>query len=111
MKEITKELYQKAKNEVKRVYRLNDAPFLLGFSGGKDSTLTLDIVLRSLDELYRDNPKLITKPTFIISSDTLIENPFVVKRIDELEDYINSNNLEYLKIKFIRAKPSVNESF
>ncbi|AHB36338.1 phosphoadenosine phosphosulfate reductase domain-containing protein [Spiroplasma apis] len=111
MKEITKELYEKAKNEVKRVYRLNDAPFLLGFSGGKDSTLTLDIVLRSLDELYRDNPKLITKPTFIISSDTLIENPFVVKRIDELEDYINSNNLEYLKIKFIRAKPSVNESF
>ncbi|AOG60391.1 DNA sulfur modification protein DndC [Spiroplasma helicoides] len=111
MRDITKSLVEESIDKIKEIYLLNEDPFLIGFSGGKDSTLTLDLVLNSLEEIYQENPKKITKPTYIISSDTLIENPFVVKRIDELEDFIRSGKVDHLKINFIRAQPDINESF
>ncbi|AHI53825.1 hypothetical protein SSABA_v1c04160 [Spiroplasma sabaudiense Ar-1343] len=111
MKQSTKEKSEKAIQEIKRIYKRDDSPFLIGYSGGKDSTLTLELVLNALNQIYISDSNLINKVTYVISSDTLIENPFVVNRIKEFEIFSNSPEAKKLKIEFISVKPEVDETF
>ena len=61
--------------EVRDLYLEDDRPWVVGFSGGKDSTAVLQLVytaVRSVPEGDR------TKRVFVVSSDTLVETPVVV---------------------------------
>lgn len=61
--------------EVRDLYLGDNRPWVIGFSGGKDSTAVLQLVysaIVSLDEQQR------TKRVFVVSSDTLVETPVVV---------------------------------
>ena len=49
------EKINKIKREISRVYYDRKRPFIIGFSGGKDSTMTLQIVLEAL---FDKNDKL-----------------------------------------------------
>ena len=58
---------------------LNDGrPWILGFSGGKDSTCMIQMAWNALKNLPRAK---LTKNIHVISSDTLIESPQIVDRI------------------------------
>lgn len=63
-------------SEMTYVYRHDERPWIIGYSGGKDSSLlvslTIETVLRIPEYARR-------KKIFIVSSDTGIENP-IVKR-------------------------------
>jgi len=48
---------------------------VIGYSGGKDSTTTLQLVWYALAKLPKEQR---TKPVYVISSDTLVETPVVV---------------------------------
>lgn len=50
------------------------APWIIGYSGGKDSTAVLQLVWMSLGTLA---PKQRKHPVHVISTDTLVENPMV----------------------------------
>ena len=72
--------------EVADLYRSDSIPWVVGYSGGKDSTATLQLVwmaLQSLSESQR------SKPVYVISTDTLVENPivslWVSKSLDAME--------------------------
>ena len=89
-------------------YYLNDfRPFAVGMSGGKDSTVTVDLVVRMLLEI--DNP---TKTVFVQFSDTLMEMDNTIdgitKALDRLEDFAKENNLPII---IRRVKPVAEESF
>jgi DNA sulfur modification protein DndC len=71
-----KELYR----EVRETYKCNDFPWVIGYSGGKDSTATVQIVWYALASLSSQE---LTKPIFIIASDTLVETPPVVEQINK----------------------------
>lgn len=53
--------------EIQRVYKAYDRPWVVGYSGGKDSTTTLQLVWQALAALP---PAERTNKVFVISSDT-----------------------------------------
>lgn len=73
-------------DEVREIYRADRRPWVLGYSGGKDSTATLQLVWYALAELPAHERK---KPVFVISSDTFVETPVIVDHIDSNLDEIN----------------------
>lgn len=60
--------------EMKKVYMHDTRPWMIGFSGGKDSTLLCYLVFEMLESLTE---KERSKPVYVISSDTMVENPIV----------------------------------
>lgn len=57
----------------------NDRPWIIGFSGGKDSTMLLQVVWNALKRL---DPILLTRQIYVVCNDTLVENPRIVKFIN-----------------------------
>ena len=72
--------------EIQDVYLSDSRPWVVGYSGGKDSTTALQLIWYALEELP---PEQRQKPVYVITSDTLVETPVIV-------DYITStlSNLE-----------------
>jgi len=74
------------KREVADLYLSDEIPWVVGYSGGKDSTAVLQLVWMALAELPEDKR---TKPVFVISTDTLVENPvvslWVSKSLDRMD--------------------------
>lgn len=64
--------------EIRTVYLSDDRPWILGFSGGKDSTCMIQMTWNALKNMPRAK---LTKSIHVISSDTLIESPQIVDRI------------------------------
>ena len=60
--------------EIQELYRADSIPWVIGYSGGKDSTATLQLVWIALSRLDASER---TKPVHVISTDTLVENPIV----------------------------------
>jgi len=64
--------------EIQDVYLSDERPWVIGFSGGKDSTATLQLVWNAIAELP---PEKRHKPIHVISSDTLVETPIIADLI------------------------------
>jgi len=64
--------------EVREVYAANQMPWVVGYSGGKDSTATLQLIWYALAGL---SPAERRKPVYVIASDTLVETPVIVDHI------------------------------
>lgn len=62
--------------EMSYVYKHDNRPWLIGYSGGKDSSLLVSLVVETVLRLPEHER---TKKIFIVTSDTGVENP-VVKR-------------------------------
>ncbi|WP_017652010.1 DNA phosphorothioation system sulfurtransferase DndC [Fortiea contorta] len=60
--------------EIQQLYCLDDIPWVVGYSGGKDSTATLQLVWNAIAALP---PSQRTKTIYVITTDTLVENPIV----------------------------------
>lgn len=66
-------------DEVEQLYLADSIPWVVGYSGGKDSTAVLQLVWMMVDRLPKD---LRTKPIYVISTDTLVENPVVAAWVE-----------------------------
>lgn len=66
--------------EIREVYASSKMPWVIGYSGGKDSTATLQLVWYALAGLPVEQRH---KPVYVIASDTLVETPVIV-------DYLNA---------------------
>ena len=73
-------------SEIQTLYQMDSRPWVVGFSGGKDSTVILQLIYQSIENLSPDER---TKPVFVISSDTLVETPMVADLISGTLDEIN----------------------
>ncbi len=60
--------------EIQELYCLDEIPWVVGYSGGKDSTATLQLVWNAIAALP---PEKRTKTIYVITTDTLVENPYV----------------------------------
>src|SRR5436190_7241544 len=65
--------------EVRALYLCDAVPWVVGYSGGKDSTAVLQLVWLALRDLP---PGQRTKPVHVISTDTLVEQPLVAAWVD-----------------------------
>lgn len=75
-----KETVQRLVTQTKELYQKDDIPWVIGYSGGKDSTAILQIVWNALAELKEEGKA--TKSVHVISTDTLVENPIVALWVD-----------------------------
>ena len=71
---------------IRQTYLQYPYPWVIGYSGGKDSTTTLQLCWYALRELP---PGQLTKPIYVISTDTQVETPVIVDRIKESIDLMN----------------------
>ncbi len=102
---ILNEIYK----EIQEVYLSDTRPWVIGYSGGKDSTLTAMVVFEAISQLSEQQR---TKDIHIVSSDTMVENPLILhylqQNMDLMNQYSNSSNLP-IESKLVR--PLVNETF
>lgn len=75
---LTGELLQALEQQTRETYLADSRPWVIGYSGGKDSTVAVQHVWYSLSALPRER---LTKPVYVISSDTLVESPVIVEQI------------------------------
>lgn len=95
--------------EIQALYQADDIPWIVGYSGGKDSTACLQLIWLALRTLP---PEQRRKPIHVISTDTLVENPVVAAWVTHsLEAMTNSAKSEKLPIEPHRLTPAVNDSF
>lgn len=97
------------KTEIQELYLADQIPWVVGYSGGKDSTATLQLVWLALAELP---PKQLTKRVYVISTDTLVENPVVAAWVTHsLEIMAEAATKAGLPIEPHRLTPAVSDTF
>lgn len=74
-----KNVVQALCEEIRELYLSDGVPWVVGYSGGKDSTAALQLVWLALRELLAEKR---TKPVHVISTDTLVEQPLVASWVD-----------------------------
>ena len=95
--------------EIRDVYQTDDRPWVIGYSGGKDSSTTLQLIWYALSKLPKSKLK---KPVYVISSDTLVETPHVISFIDQTLDNITSEaEKQGLPFEAHKVQPIIEESF
>lgn len=62
--------------EIIDLYQADNVPWVIGYSGGKDSTAVLQLVWMAVAKLPKNKR---TKAIHVISTDTLVENPIVAE--------------------------------
>ncbi len=100
-----KQIYE----EIKKVYLGDDRPWILGFSGGKDSTCMVQLVWKALETLP---PEKMGKRIYVISSDTLVESPQIVERITGSLSMMEKHaSMSGLPVSTNLLKPPVTNTF
>jgi len=95
--------------QIQSVYRGDQRPWVIGFSGGKDSTALLQHVFYALLQLPTSER---TKPIHVISNDTLVEIPQVSVMVKEaLKKIDNSAQQQGLPITVAQTTPELDDSF
>lgn len=95
--------------EMRRVYLHDHRPWIIGYSGGKDSTTVVQLAYSMLMSLQPEQRK---KPIYVISSDTLIENPIVLGYLAENSKIIgDAANESSLPLYTQMIRPAANNTF
>ncbi len=107
---ITRQEIESTYDLVRSLYEADDIPWVLGYSGGKDSTATLQLVwlaLEGMPEMIRNR-----KPIYVISTDTLVESPVIARWVERSLDLIREQ-ADAQKMPFIthRLTPKVTDTF
>ena len=107
--QLTKALLTELEAGIREVYCGDARPWVIGYSGGKDSTTALQLVWNALLGL---EPEKRTKPVYVISSDTLVETPKMVEYVDgTLARMDQAAKVQGLPITAHKVTPAVNDSF
>ncbi len=97
------------KTEIQELYLSDNVPWIIGYSGGKDSTAVLQLVWIALSEL---GPSSCHKNVHVISTDTLVENPVVAGWVTKSLDKMKIAAAEQeLPITSHRLTPEVADTF
>lgn len=104
-------VFERIINEIMVVYKHDTRPWLIGYSGGKDSSLLVSLVYESMQRL-KVNGDSLNKTIYIITSDTRIENPIVRDYMHSSSDDINrAAEKEGLNIKASIIYPEDDQTF
>ncbi|MFB4285068.1 DNA phosphorothioation system sulfurtransferase DndC [Nonomuraea sp. MTCD27] len=95
--------------EIRELYMADEVPWVVGYSGGKDSTAVLQLVWLALKELPADQR---VKPVHVISTDTLVENPVVSAWVSQsLDTMRTAANQQDLPIESHKLTPQIKDTF
>src|SRR3954453_10970613 len=92
-----------------QLYCEDSVPWVVGYSGGKDSTATLQLVWMALAGIPSEQR---TKPVYVISTDTLVENPIVATWVGKSLEVMRQRAAdEKLPLTPHRLTPKVTDTF
>lgn len=95
--------------EIADLYLADSIPWVVGYSGGKDSTATLQLVWLALSRLPAEQ---LSKPVHVISTDTMVENPVVAAWVARSLDHMGEAAKEGgLPLTSHRLTPRATDSF
>lgn len=87
----------------------NNRPWIIGFSGGKDSTAMLQLVWLAIRQVPRELRK---RDVYVICNDTLVENPIIVDYVNTVLKKIEIAAVEQdIPIKVKITRPRLEDSF
>jgi DNA sulfur modification protein DndC len=102
-------IYDAALDEILALYREDSLPWVVGYSGGKDSTAVLMLVWYALRKLPAAERK---KPVYVITTDTRVESPVVSAWVARsLQRMKAAAAAEGLPIEPHLLRPELNDSF
>lgn len=97
--------------EIMIVYKHDNRPWLIGYSGGKDSTLLVSLVYEAMQRL-KTTGSIMHKKIYIITSDTMVENPIVKNYMHASSNSINTaSERDGLKIEANIIYPEPEQTF
>ncbi|MEG4518692.1 MULTISPECIES: DNA phosphorothioation system sulfurtransferase DndC [unclassified Microcoleus] len=100
---------KKLSQEIRDLYCLDDIPWVVGYSGGKDSTTVVQLIWYAIAELP---PEKKTKKIYVITTDTLVENPIVSAWVRQSLKQMNSAAIEqHIPIEPHMLYPDVKDTF
>ena len=95
--------------EIRALYLADTVPWIVGYSGGKDSTATLQLIWSAIAELSAEQQ---TKTVHVISTDTLVENPIVAAWVSTSMRSMGKNATDAnIPVKPRLLRPQIAESF
>lgn len=95
--------------EVQAIYAADERPWIIGYSGGKDSTCVLSLIYIALAQLPAAKRH---KHVYVVSSDTLVETPVVVTMIHEVLGTLNKTaQRDKLPITAHAVSPKTDQTF
>lgn len=95
--------------EIRALYTADPAPWIIGYSGGKDSTATLQLIWSAIADLP---PEQRRKTIHVISTDTLVENPIVAAWVaTSLEVMQRAAAEQEMPVRPRRLTPKISNSF
>lgn len=101
-------------SEIQELYFENTIPWIVCFSGGKDSTALLQLIFYALSALPKER---LMKEIHVLSNDTLVENPAIVKQVDEqLEKIEMQGKVELYRhdpelFRVVKVRPIIEDTF
>jgi DNA sulfur modification protein DndC len=96
-------------DEIREVYLADARPWVIGYSGGKDSTTALQLIWHAVKGLPASKRK---KPVYVIAGDTLVETPVIIDYLAEALMRITAAAAEQgLPITAHRVSPTTDETF
>ena len=95
--------------EIQEVYTKHDYPWVIGYSGGKDSTASMQLVWQAISRLPEEKR---TKPIYIISTNTLVETPAIVDHVQTTHKRITRQaEEESMPFSTHKLEPQVDDTF
>jgi DNA sulfur modification protein DndC len=104
-------LINKILEEIRQQYLEDDnkIPWIIGFSGGKDSTMLLQLVWYAIKEYPKE---LWQRNIYVVCNDTLVENPKIVEYTNGVLDKIQIAAFEQsIPIYVIKTTPKLEDTF
>lgn len=110
---INKEKIEGLKETIRNLYLADSIPWVIGYSGGKDSTATLQLVWFALRELPAEK---LNKVVHVINTDTMVESPVIEKWVEKslkMMDEASSNIESRVEKLFVthRLTPEYDNTF
>ena len=105
-----KKTIDKLVNHIAKLYQEDEIPWIVGYSGGKDSSACLQLMWQVLEKIKKENKKI--KPLYVITTDTLVENPIVSLWVKTSLDLLKTKAKEKgLPVFPQLLTPNINETF
>lgn len=92
----------------------SEKPWIIGFSGGKDSTVLLTLVWIALLRFRKQNPYpyQLRRPVHVVCNDTMVENPIISSYVEDVLSKIDKEaRNQNLPIFVKKTTPKLEESF
>ena len=100
-----KDIYE----EIKNLYLTDNRPWIIGFSGGKDSTCMAQLVWTAISQLPVEK---MHKKIYVIGCDTLVESPKIVERLKtSLSNMETKAKEQHVPIQTDMVKPDLEDTF